>query len=251
MRALTIFVVAALSLPALAQQPTPSFEILDAKITSAIANKEAADNKTSFTTGEQAYLWMKVKPAAENAQLRIKWSVDGAHVWTMDPVPARLGRLWYYKTLHVPGSWKAEIVDASDAVVKDVTFTVTGAPVQPAAAETTATAAPGESSHFAVVDLQLAEEIKDRNAFNPATNFTKGAKVYAWMKLNVKDPETQLKLRWLLGEKPVYTSSAVTVKQSPGWRTWLYKTVDDSGAWKVEVLDAEDKIVHSASFNVN
>lgn len=254
MKTLTFIVVAALSLPAFAQG-TATFEILDAKVTSAIADKEAADNKTSFTTGEKAYIWMKVKPSAEGAQLRIKYSLDGNPVWTMDAVPARLGRLWYYKTIHAPGAWKAEIVDDADKVIKELTWTATGDPVAskaaPKGADTTTASETGTSTHFAVVDLKLATEIKDREPVSPGTTFSAKSKVYAWLKLEVKDVETQVKLRWSQGDKAIYTSDPVTVKQAPGWRTWLYKTVETSGAWKVDVLDSEDKVVHSVEFNVN
>jgi len=250
MRTLTFVVVAALSLPAFAQE-TATFEILDAKVTSAIADKEAADTKTTFTTGEKAYIWMKVKPSAEGATLAIKYSLDGAAVWAMDPVPARLGRLWYYKTIHAPGAWKAEIVDGADKVIKELTWTATGDVVAPKGADTAAASETGTSTHFAVVDLKLATEIKDREPVAPTTTFAAKSKVFAWLKLEVKDPETQVKLRWSQGEKAVYTSDPVTVKQAPGWRTWLYKTVDIAGAWKVDVLDTEDKVVHSTQFNVN
>ncbi len=256
--------------------PTTSFEIIEAKVTSGIADKEAVDNKLTFTTGEKAYLWMKVKPAGDGATLRIRYSKDGTEVWTMDPVAARLGRLWYYKTLRAPGQWKAEIIDASDTVKKELTFTVTGEPVSATAAapaeapatktvaapaKTTAVAtvktaptpntAPRESAHVAVVEGQLATEIKDRQPVAPGMAFKQGDKVFAWFKLDVKDATTQVRLRWRLADKEVFTSEPINVKQSPTWRTWRYKTVDLAGAWKVELLDAEDKTVHEIAFNVN
>src|SRR5690242_5786064 len=101
-----------------------TFEVVDSKITSAVNEKEAVDSKDSFATGEKAWLWMKLKPTGEPT-LRIRWSVNGTPVWTMDAVPVKLGRTWYNKTLDVPGTWKAEILDPTDAVVKEHSFTVT------------------------------------------------------------------------------------------------------------------------------
>ena len=137
----------------------------------------------------------------------------------------------------------------------------TGKPAKAAAAAKTAPAADKtdqpadaadkgtESAHLAVVELKLAEDIKDREAVNPGTSFANGAKVYAWVKLNVKEAETQFKLRWSSGDL-TYTSEPVTVKESPGYRSWRYKTAEAPGEWKVEVLDADDKVVHSETFTV-
>ena len=61
---------------------------------------------------------------------------------------------------------------------------------------------------------------------------------------------TSVKFKWFKGDALIYTSDAVTVKQSPGWRTWLYKTVDTAGDWKVQVVDADDKAVHELAFSV-
>lgn len=259
MRTLICIIAVGLCAPALAQDAASeaTFEILDAKVCSGITDKEAADNQTDFTTGDKAWIWMKVRPQG-NAELKMKYTLDGNHVWTMDPVEARLGRLWYYKTIHAPGNWKVEIIDGADKVIKELTFTATGDPVQINAGGDTAEAAEAveaveakSSTHLSVVDLKLSTEIKDRDPVDPATTFTQGVKVYAWTRLHVKDPETQVKVRWHFADQPVYTSDAVTVKQSPGWRTWTYKTVDTAGAWKVEVLDVDDIVVHSVAFNVN
>src|SRR5439155_13049929 len=138
---------------------------------SGVVDKEAVDTKDTFSTGDKAWLWLKLTPNGEPT-LRIRWSVNGNPVWTMDAVPVKLGRTWYYKTLDVPGTWKAEILDPSDAVVKEHSFTVTGSPTgggapaaAPAPVKADAAAAPaaepaagdgGASAHVEVVDLKLA-----------------------------------------------------------------------------------------------
>ncbi len=252
-------VVSLVAAPVFAQAPeatTPSFTVEGAKVTSAIQDKEAADEKSTFATGERAWLWLKLKPEADGAMLKLRWSLNGEAVWTMDPTAVRLGRTWYYKTLDVPGDWKVEVLDGNDKLLHTATLTVTGEPMaRPAGGETAvAAAAPladvSESTHVSVVDLKLTEEVQNREPVSPATSFAAGDKVYAWLKLMVKEPETSIKVNWYLGDAVVHSSEPVTVKESSGWRTWLYKTVDKAGAWKVEVVDTEGKVVHRTDFTV-
>ena len=105
--------------------------------------------------------------------------------------------------------------------------------------------------HVSVVELQLAEKVSERNPVDPAIEFSKGTKVYAWVKLNVTDSETQIKFQWFLDDAVVFTSDPLTVKRSTGWRSWRYKTVDATGTWKVSVIDVDDKVIHSQEFTVN
>ena len=59
-------------------------------------------------------------------------SVYLAGIWTMDEVPVRLGRTWYYKTLHKPGGWKVEVLDPNDEVLHTAHLSVTSEITQPA-----------------------------------------------------------------------------------------------------------------------
>ena len=259
MRALAIM-LATTFLPAVgfAEDTTGTFEVQDAKLCTSVADKMPAGEKSDFSTGEQVYVWLKLSPKNEGATLQLRWSLNGNPVWTMDPAPVKLGRTWYYKTIDQPGDWKVEVLDNNQALLHTVTFKATGEPTvkvsAPAKADAPAATAepltPGESDKVAVVDLKLSETIQDREAVGPSTSFKAGAKVYTWLKLDVKATETTIKVRWLLDDKPVFTSDPVNVKQSPGWRTWLFKTVDAAGSWKVEVVDADDKLVKSESFSV-
>ncbi len=252
-------------------EASATFEVLDAKICSSIEGKEPADQKDKFQAGEKAILWLKLRPKGE-ASMRLRWYVDDREVWTMDAVPVRLGRTWYNKTLNRPGSWKVEVLDPNDEVLHTASLTVEGeaaaataAPKkteEPAAAPAvTATAAaeetgeepgeePAESDYVEVVELKLAKGLENREPVEEGTSFEAGGQVYTWVKLKVKEDETTIKMRWSIDDKPIYTSEALTVKRSPGWRTWLTKTLNRAGNWKVEILDADDKPVHAASFTV-
>lgn len=258
MKKIALFIVAALALPALANAEdtvSGTFDIVGVKICTAIADKECATEQSTFNTGDKAWIWLKMRPKDDTATITMKWTWDGKDVWTMDPTPVRLGRTWYYKTFDQPGEWKVEILDNNGASLKTLSMTVAGEAIYKTA-EAPADAADAtagdviESAHVAVVELKLAEEIKDREPVSPGTSFATGAKVYTWIKLNVKEAETSVKLKWYRGDDLIYTSDAVNVKQSPGWRTWLYKTVDAAGAWKVEVVDSDDKAIHRQEFSV-
>ncbi|MEE8409809.1 MAG: DUF2914 domain-containing protein [Myxococcota bacterium] len=257
MKTIALVLVAALALPALAaaeEAVSGTFDIVDVKVCSAIMDRECTTEQSTFNTGDKAWVWLKLRPKDETATMSMKWTWDGKDVWTMDPTPVRHGRTWYYKTFDQPGEWKVEILDNNNTSLHTATMTVAGEPIDKMAE---APAAEGEeagdvveSAHVAVIDLKLAEEIKDREPVSPGTTFTTGAKVYTWVKLHVKEAETSVKLKWYRGDALVYTSDAVNVKQSPGWRTWLYKTVDTAGAWKVEVVDADDMAIHRQEFSV-
>ncbi len=94
-------------------------------------------------------------------------------------------------------------------------------------------------------------EIQDRDPVAPSTSFARDSKVYTWVKINVKNADTVIKMRWSVGGTPIWTSPDISVQQSPSWRTWFQKTVDVPGDWKVEILDTEEKILHAEAFTVN
>lgn len=159
-------------------------------------------------------------------------------------------------TATAPGSTPVE--DEATATTEVASAEEPATPTtEPASSETKktttseATTASEDSEHVSVVELKLAKKISDRNPVDPGSEFSKGSKVYAWVKLNVTDSETQIKFQWFLDNSVVFTSDPVTVKQAPGWRSWRFKTVDATGTWKVAVLDVDDKVIHSQEFTVN
>jgi len=268
----SVFVIAALATPSsvfATQDPTSNFEVLEAKITSAVQDKEAVDEKAAFQTGDKAWVWLKIRPAGE-ATMRLRYTVDGNPVWTSEPTAVRLGRSWFYKTLYYPGEWKVEIIDDSDRVMKEMAFSVSGEAVpiedtqaepmaeqaaapaaMPAEAEAQAPAI-GPSELAAVVELKLASEIQNREPMKPALMFPQNSKVFTWVKLHIKQAGgSHVKMRWFVDDKEVWMTEAIQVQESPSYRTWFQKTVDMPGNWRVEILDAEDHVLHSEKFTVN
>lgn len=247
-----------------------TFEVLEAKLCGGVQDRKPVDEKSTFSAGDKAWIWLSLKPAGETS-MRLRWSLEGKPFWTMDPVPVRAGNTWYYKTLHQPGTWQVDVLDPGDRVVHSISLTAVGGGRSPGAPATgserpqaagpatekakaepaqDASASASAGGHFDVLEIKLAANVENREPVDVATSFEKGAKVYTWVKLRVNEPETAVRLRYSLGDKVVWTSSPVTVKQSPSWRTWLYRKVEESGDWRVQVLDADEKPVHSTNFTV-
>ena len=101
-----------------------------------------------------------------------------------------------------------------------------------------------------VVDLKLATGIEDRAPVGTADAFDVGAKVYTWIKLRVREAESTIKVRYSVDGVVTFTSDPITVRQSMGWRTWMWKSFHKAGAWKVEVLDAQGTPIYDSSFTV-
>ncbi len=122
-----------------AEKLPATFDAVGAKLCAGIEKREASGEKSSFATGEKAYLWLKLRPNAtktESPRMKIRWSWNDKPYWTMDEVAVRWGRSWYYKTVDQPGDWKAELIDENDTVVTTVSFNATGEPyVRPKAEE--------------------------------------------------------------------------------------------------------------------
>ena len=223
-----------------------SFEVVDAKICSGIKDKEAIDDKAKFSTGEKAWVWLKLRPKGDT-ELRMRWYIDDREIWTTDPVAVQLGRTWYNKLLNRPGSWKVEILDPNDEILHSATLTVEGEALK---TEEEAGEAPVESQLVEVLELKLAKGVENREPVDEGTTFDQGGQIYTWVKLLVKEDQTNIKMRWYIDDRPIYTSEPISVSKSHNWRTWLSKTLNRAGDWKVEILDADDKPVHATNFTV-
>ena len=139
------------------------------------------------------------------------------------------------------------MLDPNDEVLHSATLTVEG---EASAAAEEATEEPAGSELVEVVELKLAKGVENREPVDEGTTFEAGGQVYTWVKLRVKEDETTIKMRWYIDDRPVYTSEPITVRRSSNWRTWLTKTLNRAGDWKIEVLDAADKPVHATDFTV-
>jgi hypothetical protein len=75
-------------------------------------------------------------------------------------------------------------------------------------------------------------------------------KVYCFVEVNNIPKDTDLSFVWSLGGKEVRKLD-LPVKAGPQWRTWAYKNLGgQKGDWKVEIKDAEGKVLKEVKFKV-
>jgi hypothetical protein len=75
-------------------------------------------------------------------------------------------------------------------------------------------------------------------------------KVYCFIEVNNIPKDTDLSFVWSLGGKEVRKLD-LPVKAGPKWRTWAYKNLGgQKGDWKVEIKDAEGKVLKEVTFKV-
>jgi len=75
-------------------------------------------------------------------------------------------------------------------------------------------------------------------------------KVFCFIEANNIPKDMELSFVWSLGGKEVRKVN-LPVKAGPKWRTWAYKNVaGQKGDWKVEIKDAEGKVLKEINFKV-
>jgi hypothetical protein len=75
-------------------------------------------------------------------------------------------------------------------------------------------------------------------------------KVYCFIEVNNIPKDTDLSFVWSFGGKEVRKLD-LPVKAGPKWRTWAYKNLGgQKGDWKVEIKDAEGKVLKEVKFKV-
>ena len=89
------------------------------------------------------------------------------------------------------------------------------------------------------------EPVGAAEAFPAATE-----KVFCFIEANDIPKDMELSFVWSLGGKEVRTIN-LPVKAGPKWRTWAQKNVaGQKGDWKVEIKDAEGKVLKEVKFKV-
>ncbi len=105
---------------------------------------------------------------------------------------------------------------------------------------------PAKTSGIQLVDARLGKDVKDRAVVDEDSVFSKGSKVFLWMKFT-GGASDQVTVTWKTATFSHNTS--IVVGGSP-WRTWASKTVGKSGDWTVTVTDAGGKVLKELSFKV-
>ncbi len=75
-------------------------------------------------------------------------------------------------------------------------------------------------------------------------------KVFCFIEANNIPKDMELAFVWSLGGKELWKIN-LPVKAGPKWRTWAHKNVaGQKGDWKVEIKDAEGKVLKEEKFKV-
>jgi hypothetical protein len=92
--------------------------------------------------------------------------------------------------------------------------------------------------------------VSERELEGQAETFRLGERVYCWTLLEGGRPGDLVRHVWFLGDKEIQSIELSVASAS--WRTWSYKTLYPgmAGAWRVEVLDTEGKMLGVQSFSV-
>ena len=109
---------------------------------------------------------------------------------------------------------------------------------------------------FKLVNIKFASKVdrESRQPLDPKAEFSLAdERVYAWLVFSNKSEEkTEANITWYRGERKVNTVPLNIGKKASHWRTWSYARLSKRGlgTWKVEVTDAADVLMGSATFNV-
>ncbi len=104
-----------------------TLKVADARLGTAVENKQIVGEDSTFVLNTKVYLWMKVTGGPADS-LTVTWKND-THVYT-----AKLGiggspwRTWAYKTAAWPGAWTVTVEDGAGTLLKEMAFTVKAAP---------------------------------------------------------------------------------------------------------------------------
>jgi hypothetical protein len=97
----------------------------------------------------------------------------------------------------------------------------------------------------------ICTAVKDRAPEGAAEKFPAAVgKLYCFTKITGGAEGTVIKHVWYHGDQKL---DAVELKVgAAAWRTWSAKTIDPklTGAWKVEVQDAEGKVLATVNFTI-
>ena len=107
------------------------------------------------------------------------------------------------------------------------------------------------AAELKVENAVICTGVKDRAPEGAAEKFPAAVgKLYCFTKITGGAEGTLIKHVWFHGEEKV---DAMELKVgAASWRTWSAKTIDPklTGAWKVEVQDAEGKVLQTLNFTV-
>jgi len=108
-----------------------------------------------------------------------------------------------------------------------------------------------ETAPFAVKRLVVGTGVENGEPVGAAETFPASTeKVYCFLEAIDIAKDTEVSFVWFSGEKEL-SKFTVPLKTGSRWRTYAYKNLREiKGGWKVEIRDAEGKVVKDVKFKV-
>ncbi len=114
------------------------------------------------------------------------------------------------------------------------------------------TAEVNKPATVSVVESVICRNIVNRNPSEPGETFEKETgRLYCFTRM-ASDAKTEVKHIWYRNDIEVADIS-LSIGASSGWRTFSSKNIRpiDTGKWKVDIVDASDKVLSSNSFIIS
>ncbi len=109
------------SLVAVAATP---LTVTQAKLGTAVQNRQLSGEATSFPVDSQVYLWLEVAGGSSDS-ITVTWkSPGGGSLQTQLDVKGSPWRTWAYKTVRAAGDWQVSVSSADGTVLKTLSFSV-------------------------------------------------------------------------------------------------------------------------------
>ncbi len=108
---------------------------------------------------------------------------------------------------------------------------------------------PGEAQALYVSRALISLDVIDREPVGEGWRFPVQAnRVYCYTVVEGADSPTSITHAWYFEERKVHTYTLPV--EAASWRTWSYKNIaaNQKGDWKVEVLDAQGKVLTTVHF---
>ena len=104
---------------------------------------------------------------------------------------------------------------------------------------------------MAITRAVVGTGIENREPVGVAETFPASTeKVYCFIEATNIGKDTEASFVWFQGDKELRKIN-VPLQAGPKWRTWTYKNIGgQKGDWKVEIKDAEGKLLKDVKFKV-
>jgi hypothetical protein len=108
-----------------------------------------------------------------------------------------------------------------------------------------------ETAAFSIKRLVIGTEVENNEPVGVAETFPASTeKVYCFLEATDIAKDTEATFVWFHGEKEMLKFS-VPLKMGPRWRTYANKNLRElKGDWKVEIRDADGKVLKDVQFKV-